>query len=309
MIHTMARMAKEGAGHGNASSGTICLCQHAIYGTETIQNTAHAGSAAILLAAGLGPWIAIITELKMPAPKSVTFFAPAFEKRSLHMEASLFTSITKAFTVGGIWMYAILAVHIVSIAIIAERVYFLYFRRSNDQKRLAGHFEGDIKKGNIEQAMSKAQALGRAQPIGVVAQAGFQSAMHMGGKEEIHAKMAEMIAVENAGLEKRISTLAMIGNVATLIGLLGTITGMIKSFSAVSMANAVEKATILSSGISEAMNCTAYGLIVAIPALVMYTVLMGRTHSLQDDLNQGATKILNWLSYNFETIPKKRKSL
>lgn len=225
------------------------------------------------------------------------------------MEASLFTTITKAFTVGGIWMYAILAVHIVSLAIMAERIYFLYFKRTGGQKKLAGHFEGDIKKGNIEQAMSKAQTLGRSQPLGVVAQAGFQSAMNMGGKEEIHAKMAEIISSENDGLEKRTSILAMIGNVATLIGLLGTITGMIKSFSAVSMANAVEKATILSTGISEAMNCTAYGLVVAIPALVMFTVLNGRTHSLQEDLNQGATKILNWLSYNFETVPRKRKSL
>lgn len=221
----------------------------------------------------------------------------------------MFTAISEAFAHGGVWMYAILAVHIVSLAIIAERVYFLYFRRTGGQKKLAGHFEGDIKKGQIETALSKAQNLGRGEPIGVVAQAGIQSAMHMGGKDEIHAKMAEMIAVENANLEKRTSVLAMIGNVATLIGLLGTITGMIKSFGAVSSANAVEKATLLSSGISEAMNCTAYGLIVAIPALVMYTILNNRTQALQEDLNQGATKILNWLCYNFETVPRKKRSI
>jgi biopolymer transport protein ExbB/TolQ len=224
------------------------------------------------------------------------------------MEASLFTTITKAFAHGGIWMYAILLVHICSLAIIAERVYFLYFRRTGGQKRISASFEGDIKKGQIETAMSKAQNIGRTEPIGVVAQAGIQSAMNMGGKEEIHAKMAEIISVENAILEKRTSMLAMIGNVSTLIGLLGTITGMIRSFGAVSMANAVEKATILSSGISEAMNCTAYGLIVAIPALVMFTVLSNRTAALQEDLNQGATKILNWLIYSFETVSRKKKA-
>lgn len=221
----------------------------------------------------------------------------------------MFTAITNAFAHGGIWMYAILGIHVVSLAIIAERVYVLYFRRNVNQKKLASHFEGDIKKGQIETAMSKAQSLGRSEPIGVVAQAGIQSAMNMGGKEEIHAKMAELMSVENSNLEKRTSVLAMIGNVATLIGLLGTITGMIKSFGAISSVNALEKANLLSSGISEAMNCTAYGLIVAIPALVMYTILNNRTQVLQEDLNQGATKILNWLSYNFETVPRKKKSV
>jgi biopolymer transport protein ExbB len=225
------------------------------------------------------------------------------------METNIFTAITNAFAHGGIWMYAILTVHVVSLAIIAERVFFLYFRRTGGQKKLASAFEGDIKKGQIETAMSKAQNIGRSEPIGVVAQAGIQSAMNMGGKEEIHAKMAELISVENANLEKRTSILAMIGNVSTLIGLLGTITGMIRSFGAIANANAIEKANMLSSGISEAMNCTAYGLIVAIPALVMFTVLSNRTSTLQEDLNQGATKILNWLSYNFETVPRKRKSL
>jgi biopolymer transport protein ExbB/TolQ len=214
--------------------------------------------------------------------------------------------ISDAFTHGGIWMYAILGMQIVSIAIIVERVYYLYFKRNTDQKDLTTIFENDIKKGQIESALQKTQSI-RNEPLGPVAQAGIQSAMNFGGKDEIFAKMSELIAVENSVLEKRTHLLAMIGNVSTLIGLLGTITGMIKSFAAVSNASAVEKATLLSSGISEAMNCTAYGLVVAIPALVMYSVLISRSNSLQDDLNQGATKILNWLSYSYEPVQRNRK--
>lgn len=221
----------------------------------------------------------------------------------------MITAISHAFLQGGIWMYAILAVHIVSVAIILERAYFLYFRRSANQKKLASHFENDIRKGQIEQAINKAKNMAQSQPLGTVAQAGLLSALHYGGKEEVHAKMAEMVASENANLEKRTSMLAMIGNVATLIGLLGTITGMIKSFSAVSMANGAEKASVLSLGISEAMNCTAYGLIVAIPALVMYSVLSGRANTLSEDLNQGATKVVNWLSYSYDSIPKTKRRL
>ncbi|MBK9039749.1 MAG: MotA/TolQ/ExbB proton channel family protein [Bdellovibrionales bacterium] len=222
----------------------------------------------------------------------------------------MFTYISEAFTHGGIWMYAILGVHVFSIAIIVERAYFLYLRRSPGQKQLARHFEDDIKKGQIDQALSKARNISQSNALGSVAVAGIQSAINLGGKDEIHAKMEEVLSSENAKLEKRTSLLSMIGNVSTLIGLLGTITGMIKSFSAVSLANGAEKATILSTGISEAMNCTAYGLVVAIPALVMYSVLSNRTNELQEDLNQASTKVLNWLCYSFENVPRaKRKSI
>lgn len=219
----------------------------------------------------------------------------------------MITAISQAFMHGGVWMYAILAVQIVSLAIIAERIFALYLSRETNQRELASLLEGDIKKGMIDSAQMKARTISPKASIGVVAAAGLQAAANLGGKEEIHARMDEMVNIENSKLEKRTPMLAMIGNVATLIGLLGTITGMIKSFSAVSQANAIEKATLLSSGISEAMNCTAYGLIVAIPALVMHAVLMNRTHDLQDDLNQSATKVLNWLSYSFDAVTSKKK--
>jgi biopolymer transport protein ExbB len=94
----------------------------------------------------------------------------------------------------------------------------------------------------------------------------------------------------------------MLGNVATLVGLLGTITGMIKSFAAVSYASPAEKAALLAAGISEAMNATAYGLIAAIPALIAYAILMNRANLVSEDLNQGALKVFNWLSYNYESV-------
>src|SRR5690606_31754007 len=82
----------------------------------------------------------------------------------------------------------------------------------------------------------------------------------------------------------------------------GTITGMIKSFAAVSYANPSEKATLLAAGISEAMNATAYGLIAAIPALVGFAILQNRANRLADDLNHSALKAFNWLSYSYEPI-------
>jgi biopolymer transport protein ExbB len=98
----------------------------------------------------------------------------------------------------------------------------------------------------------------------------------------------------------------MLGNVGTLLGLLGTIVGMIHSFAATANVSAVEKATMLSQGISTAMHATAYGLIMAIPALVMFAVLQNRAQRLSEDLNQGALRVFNWLSYNYESVPQKK---
>ncbi len=80
---------------------------------------------------------------------------------------------------------------------------------------------------------------------------------------------------------------------------------MIESFQAVSHANPLEKATLLSQGISMAMHATAYGLIMAIPALVMYAVYTNRANVLAEDINQSSLMVFNWLSFNYEPVNKK----
>lgn len=223
--------------------------------------------------------------------------------------SSFITSLSEAFNHGGFLMWAIVPVHIVSLAIIAERVIALYFRRELNQKSLVRLFEADIRKGQIDKLMAQAKRI-ESEPIAVVAMAGAQATQDLAGKEEVQLRMDEVLLEEQGRLEKRTGFLAMLGNVATLLGLLGTITGMIKSFAAVGTADASQKAALLSSGISEAMNATAYGLIVAVPALVMYAILQNRTNQLSDDLNKAALKLFIWLTYNFETVSiSKRKSM
>lgn len=221
-----------------------------------------------------------------------------------------FFSLGRAFVSGdAMWMWAILAAQIVSIAIIAERVYALFVTRKLNQKMMTSIFAEDIKSGNLEKAMKKAQQIGGNQPIAVITQAGLQAAMDMGGKEEIQMKMDEVLLEETSRLEKRIAFLSMFANVATLIGLLGTITGLIHAFAGISNANPAEKAAILSKGISLAMNTTAYGLLVAVPALVMYAVLQNRSNRLAEDLTKAALKVFILLGYNYEPVPPKKKSI
>lgn len=210
------------------------------------------------------------------------------------------SEMTKFFFDGGFWMWPILATQIVSIAIIVERAKALFARQTN-QKDMAQLFEGDIKRGNLEQALMKANNMGR-EPIAMVARAGIQAAIDMGGREEIQARMDEVLLHENSKLDTRTGYLAMIGNVATLLGLLGTIVGLIQAFTGLGNVSQAEKAEILAKGISVAMNTTAYGLIVAIPAIVMYSLLQSRAGSLSEDMNQGALRLFNWLSLSHESV-------
>lgn len=213
-----------------------------------------------------------------------------------------FTKISQAFEHGGMWMYVILAIQLFSVAIMIERAIVLFSKKKITQTTLALGFEDDIRRGDIDAVINKANNSATTEPIAKAILAGAKSAKFFGGKEEIQAKMDEVLLHENAMLDRRTGFLSMLGNVATLVGLLGTITGMIKSFAAVSYASPAEKAALLAAGISEAMNATAYGLITAIPALIAYAVLMNRANLLSEDLNHGALKVFNWLSYNYESV-------
>ena len=215
-------------------------------------------------------------------------------------------AIFLAFQKGGLWMWAILFFQIVSIVIIAERAWFLFFKRKIGQTYYAGGFSVGIRKGQLADIVQKVKKDLNEQPLAIAIQVAVQTALDCGGREEIQSKMDESLMGEMHALERRTHFLVMLGNVGTLTGLLGTIMGMIKAFSAVTFANPAEKATLLSSGVSEAMNTTAYGLIMAIPALFMFAVLQNRSNALQEDLTEGAIRIFNLLSYNYQTLWEKK---
>lgn len=212
------------------------------------------------------------------------------------------TELAIAFKHGGFWMWPILAIQLASIAIVIERAYTLFMKKKVNQAAVAASFEDNIRRGELDAVIQKAQAMQSNNPLARAALAGAKAAKFFGGKDEIQGKMDEVLVEENSSLDKRTGFLAMLGNVATLTGLLGTITGMIKSFAAVSYANPAEKAALLAAGISEAMNATAYGLVTAIPALVAYAILANRANILSEDLNQSALKVFNWLSYAYEPV-------
>lgn len=224
----------------------------------------------------------------------------------MESNTSFFGSIVSFFVTGGFWMIPIFAAQVVSLAIIAERVVRLYLQRKPSLRGEANLFESDIKKGNLERVLLQARSLEKGSALRNVVEAGATAAMNMGGREEVQAKMDEVLVREQSKLEARVEFLAMLGNVGTLLGLLGTIVGMIRSFAAISQADQVTKAALLASGVSEAMHATAYGLVMAIPALVMYSVLQNRINKLSDDMTQAALRIYNLLGFHYESVPSRK---
>lgn len=207
----------------------------------------------------------------------------------------MFETIAEHYTEGGFWMMPISAFQAVSFAIMAERVYVLFFKtRLNKEVVLAGLreriFRGDVM-GGIRFLADQKQS-----PLTRILKAGLLEVRH--GEEEVQAAMDEASLHEMPLLERRTGYLSMISNAATLAGLLGTILGMIAVFGAVASASAADKSTLMSKGISEAMNCTAYGLITAIPPLVVYAMLQARTQAITDDVHAVVASTINLVLRN-----------
>jgi len=194
----------------------------------------------------------------------------------------------EAFKEGGWGMYPILLLCIITIYLTVERAMYLA-KCKIDADRLLSLLKSQIVSGNIRGAITTCQAT--PAPLTKIIAAGLSKA---GSSEhEIQQAMDEEALRELPKVEKRTGYLAMLGNLATLAGLLGTITGLIKSFGAVAGVDPSMKATMLSKGISEAMNCTAFGLGTGILGLAAFAVLNGKTQHILDGVNQGTVEALN----------------
>lgn len=225
----------------------------------------------------------------------------------MESNVGFFTAIVNFFKVGGFWMFPIFVAQVVSLAIIAERIVRLYVQRTPNMRAKASQFESEIKKGNLDRVILQARGQ-NGSALGKLVEAGALAAQNMGGREEVQAKMDEVLVKEQSKVEARVEFLAMLGNVGTLLGLLGTIVGMIKSFAAISNADQMTKAALLSHGVSEAMHATAYGLIMAIPAIVMYSVLQNRVNKLNEDMTHAGLRIFNLLGFHYDSVDSKKVS-
>lgn len=198
--------------------------------------------------------------------------------------------IAQAFRDGGPFMYPILATSVFAAAIIIERIYFLAIRFGIDDRAFLNKIQELVRKGDPEGARS----LCNNTPIPKIARAALEC--EGCSVREVQNAVDEAAMEVLPLVERRVHYLAMAANVATLLGLLGTIIGLMQSFNAVAGAEAAHKGAILAKGIAIALNTTAYGLTVAIPCLFFYAFIQSRSNNLVEQIDRVAVKMVNMVS-------------
>ena len=204
-----------------------------------------------------------------------------------------FYSIVAFFQKGGLFMYPILLVFTVGIAISFERWVQLNRIRSANHK-MWNLLHPVLVKGDFDKARQMTNkdksSMARMMAMGLARQGAVRR------REDIEIAMEESMMEIIPQLEKRTPYVALLSNIATLLGLLGTIMGLIQAFTAVANANPAEKADLLSTSISVAMNTTAFGLMSAIPLLLFHAKLTSTTGQIVDSLEMASVKALNTIS-------------
>ncbi|MEO8307268.1 MAG: MotA/TolQ/ExbB proton channel family protein [Pseudomonadota bacterium] len=203
---------------------------------------------------------------------------------------NLFTTIARFFQDGGHFMYPIAIVAVLGIAIAVERYVYLTIVRARNRATWQ-EVEPLLAQGNFRQATQVASQSGSA--IGQILSYGLARVQGARSREDVEKAMEESLMGILPKLEKRTHYLATFANLATLLGLLGTVMGLISAFGAVATVNPAEKANLLSASISVAMNCTAFGLMTAVPLLVIHSVIQTKATELVDSLEMASVKFLN----------------
>ena len=204
-----------------------------------------------------------------------------------------FYSMVSFFQKGGMFMYPIMLVFAVGMAIVVERMIQLN-RVRNANRKIWTRLQPLLAKGQFDKArdiISKdPSSVSQMLSMGLARQGAVRR------REDIEIAMEESMMEIIPQLEKRTPYVALLSNIATLLGLLGTIMGLIQAFTAVANANPAEKADLLSASISVAMNTTAFGLMSAIPLLLFHAKITSATGQIIDSLEMASVKALNSIS-------------
>jgi biopolymer transport protein ExbB len=196
--------------------------------------------------------------------------------------------ISESFHAGGWGMWPILITLIIIIAIIVERAVFLV-KASVDKDKLLALLKSQVMSGNVQGAIKVCS--GNPTPMTRIVQAGLMKFNK--SDVEVQSAMDEAALRELPKVNQRTPYLGMLANFAVMAGLLGTISGMIKSFGSVGDADASQKAAILAEGIAEALNCTGFGIGASLVGLLGFSLLTGKTTHVMDDINEVTVQVVN----------------
>jgi len=199
-------------------------------------------------------------------------------------------AIIKFIQTGGAFMYPILIVFAFGLAIAIERWLKLNVVR-NANRKMWDKIQPLLAEGNFDEARELTE--NNNSTISQLLNSGLELQGVVRRRDDIEIAMEETMMEIIPQLEKRTPYIALFSNISTLLGLLGTIMGLIEAFTAVANANPAEKADLLSASISVAMNTTAFGLMAGIPLLIVYVILTSKTGEIVDSLEMASVKTLS----------------
>jgi biopolymer transport protein ExbB/TolQ len=202
-------------------------------------------------------------------------------------------SLAEFFREGGPFMVVNLVTSVVAIAIIVERILVLAFRLNLNAAPFMSQVQKLILSGNVDRAVKLCDAAPNA-ALSKVVRAGLTRANR--GEHEVARSLEEAVLEATPAISKRIASLWSLANIATLVGLIGTIVGLIGTFKSLGAATPELKQVMLTKGISEAMNNTAFGLTIAVVCIVAHLMLGSKAKQMVEDVEYNALRLENMLS-------------
>jgi biopolymer transport protein ExbB/TolQ len=200
--------------------------------------------------------------------------------------------LSKFLEEGGIPASLILLTGVGMLVLSIERISYLFFRVSFDSRGVLDQIREQVLRRNYTQALQLCNQQPMNPELNVI-KAGLMAVEN--GREAMKSSLSGAALQVSKDCETRIVYLSLIANGATLVGLLGTITGLIKTFAALANADASQKASLLGAGISEAMNSTAAGLIVGICAMFAHTVCVSKTDTIVGKSQKAGLNLISWI--------------
>jgi biopolymer transport protein ExbB/TolQ len=191
------------------------------------------------------------------------------------------------------WMYVLAGVSACAIAVSIERLIYYYIHCRINAKALLTQITRMVRNGEFEKSRKLCTTM--KSPLATILESALWHFIQNESDQEIQNAMDEVGLRELPKIQRRTHYLSLFANVATLIGLLGTIFGLQQAFGALATADPAQKAAVLANGISIAMNTTALGLIIAIPCMVMYSILGAKANTIIEEIDESSVRLLNFL--------------
>lgn len=201
--------------------------------------------------------------------------------------------IARFFQEGGVWMYPLVVVSAFALAVSMERFFYYYIHCRINAKALLTQITRHVRNGDVERAR---QICAKTKtPLSVILESALWHYQQQEPDQEIQNAIDEVALRELPRIQRRTHYISLFANIATLLGLLGTIFGLQDAFGALTAADPSQKASVLAKGIAMAMNTTALGLLVAIPCMIVFSIFGAKANTIIEEIDESSVRLLNFL--------------